>query len=146
MITFTVPAVPVPQPRQKQRVVRSKDGKAFATNYTPRDHPVQTFKATVRLALSQAYKGPPLAGPLTMTVLFLMPRPNAIIWKTKPMPRQPHTATPDLDNLLKSLKDALKGLAWLDDSQVFQVEAEKQVCAGDESARVEVQIQAKENV
>ena len=36
-----------------------------------------------------------------------------------------HTKKPDVDNLLKFLKDCLNGLAWHDDNQVFSVRARK---------------------
>lgn len=36
-----------------------------------------------------------------------------------------HTVKPDLDNLVKGCKDALKGVAWVDDSQVVELEARK---------------------
>ncbi|GHV35050.1 hypothetical protein FACS1894187_06910 [Synergistales bacterium] len=35
------------------------------------------------------------------------------------------TTKPDIDNIAKGLKDALKGLIWVDDSQVVRLEAEK---------------------
>lgn len=37
----------------------------------------------------------------------------------------PHTKTPDLDNLIKFVKDCLTGLIWKDDKQVYQVMATK---------------------
>jgi len=37
-----------------------------------------------------------------------------------------HTSKPDVDNLIKSIKDALNGIAYKDDSQVVQVFARKQ--------------------
>ena len=37
-----------------------------------------------------------------------------------------HISKPDVDNLIKSIKDALNGIAYKDDSQVVQVFARKQ--------------------
>ncbi len=37
-----------------------------------------------------------------------------------------HTSKPDVDNLVKSIKDALNGVAYKDDSQVISVFARKQ--------------------
>lgn len=136
MISFTVPAVPVAQPRQRSAVIAG-----LIRTYTPAKHPVNAFKASCRLCLRDAYTGQPLAGALKLTAVFVMPRPTARIWKRRDMPRYDHTSRPDLDNLLKSLKDALSGLAWRDDSQVSQVAAWKWVAAGDESPHVEVRIE-----
>ena len=36
-----------------------------------------------------------------------------------------HTSKPDLDNLIKAIKDSLKGIVWHDDSQVTELEAIK---------------------
>lgn len=136
-IAFIVPAVPIAQPRQRHTV---RGG--FVKNYTPARHPVQDFKATVRLAYSQATDS--IAdGPVSLNVTFVMPRPKSQFWKTKPTPRYWHAKKPDIDNLLKSLKDALTGLAWVDDSQVCTVLAHKMVASGSEAPHVEVAIVAE---
>lgn len=138
-VRFTVPAVPVAQPRQRHRIVNSH-GKAFVHNYTPSKSPVQDFKATVRLAARGVYGGPPADEPLALYVTFVMPRPAAKIWKTKPMERYPHTAKPDMDNLVKSLKDSLHGLLWRDDSLVCVECLSKYVASGDEQPHVDVAV------
>lgn len=134
-ISFSVPAVPVAQPRQRHRVVASGD-KHFAMNYTPRTGPVQSFKATVRHAAREAYQGAPLEGPIYLSVAFYMPRPGRLIWKKRPMPRCPHSSKPDLDNLVKAVKDALSGLLWRDDAQVARMSIIKEYAAGDEQPGV----------
>ncbi len=145
MIRFTVNAVPVAQPRQRHRVVEA-NGRTFTSNYTPAKHPVQAFKASVRLALSRVYAGAPLDGPLELRVVFLMPRPGRLRWKTRPMPRLPHESKPDSDNLLKALKDSLSGLAWHDDAQVSDVVSRKRYAAGDEPPHCEVEIRQVQEV
>lgn len=139
-VAFTVPGVPVAQPRQRHRILESKHGGKFVQNYTPTAAPVNAFKAAVRLSLSAVYKGPPLTGPLRMSVTFLFARPGRLIWKTRPMPRCWHWGKPDRDNLEKSLKDSLKGLLWNDDSQVCAGPIYKMYAAGDEQPCVEVQV------
>ncbi len=140
-ITFTVPAIPVAQPRQRHRLANGSNGKTFIHNYTPTKHKVNDFKATARLAANAAYSGPPLIGPLKMSVVFVFPRPKAITWKTKPMPRLPHGAKPDRDNCEKSLMDALKGLLFTDDAQVCDGAVQKFYAAGNEQPHVEVMIE-----
>jgi len=63
-----------------------------------------------------------------------------MVWKTRPMPREPHAKNPDRDNCDKALMDALKGLAWNDDSQVCQGEIQKWIAAGNEQPHALVTI------
>jgi len=59
----------------------------------------------------------PERGALKLTFEIIMPRPQRFNWRT------PH-AEPycwrgtDLDNILKALKDSLRGVLWRDDSQI----------------------------
>lgn len=142
MITFRVPAVPVAQPRQRHRAFTVPSGRIATQNYTPAKHKVQDFKATVRLAAQQAYVGPPLGGAIVLRLVFILPRPGRLRWKSRPMPRARHTSKPDADNLAKSVKDALSKQCWADDSQICELHAEKWYAAGDEAPAVEIEIQA----
>lgn len=46
----------------------------------------------------------------------------------KPNAVKRHVSRPDLDKLVRSVGDALKGIAYADDSQVFQIAARKVYC------------------
>lgn len=142
-IQFNVPGVPVAQPRQRHRVATIK-GRVMAMNYTPTKDPVNSFKAAVQMAAAQAYSGPPLSGPLFVRLVFVFPRPQAKVWKTRPMPRLPHTGKPDRDNLMKSFQDALNGLLWVDDAQICDGPVLKHIASGDEAAHVEVEVRQLE--
>lgn len=131
MIQFTVPAIPIAQPRQRHRIVAAA-GRQFVSNYTPTKSPVNAFKAAVQHEAAAVYHGAPLDGALQMAVAFVMPRPKSKIRKRGPNDSYPHTGKPDIDNLLKSLKDSLSGLLWRDDAQVAKVTALKRVASGDE--------------
>lgn len=140
MIEFIVPAIPIAQPRQRTRVIQS-NGKAFASNYTPKTAPVNTFKATVRMAAAKVFADrSPILGPIAIEVLFVMPRPKNQFWKSKPMPRSLHTKKPDVDNIFKAVSDALTGLLWLDDSQICDCKLRKMVAAGDEQPHVAIRL------
>ena len=39
-----------------------------------------------------------------------------------------HTKKPDIDNMIKSVLDALNGVAWVDDSQIVRLTAMKLYC------------------
>lgn len=142
-IDIDVPAVPVPQPRQRTRIVTGDNG-AFVHNYTPKEHPVNAFKAGIREAFRRAWSHAPLRGPVEIEAYFFMPRVGRMIWARKPMPRKPHTVRPDLDNMIKAVKDSLRGLAWMDDSQVWRLVSEKQYCHGDESPHLLLRIHSEE--
>lgn len=139
MVEFSVPTIPVAQPRQRQTVA-FVGGKPRARNFTPTNAPVNAYKAAVQMAFREACKSPPLVGPLRVDLVFVFPRPRAKIWKTKPMPRENHTAKPDLDNLAKATLDALNALAFIDDSQVAELTIKKWIASGDETAHVEIKI------
>jgi len=137
--TFTIPGIPMAQPRQRHRVA-FVGGKMIAKNYLPQDSPVNAFKAAAALEASKVFTAP-LEGAICLTVLFILPRPKSKMWKSRPMPREWHTSKPDLDNLEKALKDALKGVAWRDDAQVTAVVKSKVVAAADEVPRTRVKIE-----
>lgn len=136
VIRFEVPAVPVPQPR-----ARAVAFKGHARMYeAPKSHAVHAFKASVREAANRVYNGAPLRGNLEVSILFVLPRPQAMVWKSRPMPRAPHTKKPDLDNLCKSPVDALLGRLWADDAIISTLHATKCIASGDEQPHVEIEV------
>lgn len=151
-ITFTVPAVPIAQPRPRAVVAHGGKGARMHEVTSIKNpitgerkpHPIAAFKASVRHEARAAYDGPPLQGPLSVELVFVMPRPSSLFWKTRPMPRQWHTVKPDADNLIKSVLDALKGLCWRDDAQVARMVIAKQIANGEEQPSVSVSIEALE--
>ena len=132
-----VEAVPVAQPRPR---AVSFAGRARMAN-SPKSHPVHDFKASVRQAWSQSYLGPPLDEPLVMRIVFVMPRPTAKVWKTKPMPREAYVAKKnDWDNLGKAVCDALNKFAYTDDGLIWRCEVIRQIASGDELPHVMIDI------
>jgi Holliday junction resolvase RusA-like endonuclease len=59
--------------------------------------------------------------PIILSLSFTFIRPKSISEKKRPF----HIVKPDLDNCIKGVKDALKGIAWNDDSQVISIHAMK---------------------
>lgn len=142
-IVFRVPAVPVATPRAKATTFNGR-----TRMYTPtsrkladgsrKSNGVAEFKAQLRQVAASVYHGPPLTGPVRVDCLFLFPRQASKIWKSKPMPRYPHTTRPDRDNLDKMILDSLTGILWLNDWLVFAGTIEKWHAAGDEQPGVEI--------
>ena len=135
-IRFTVPAVPVAQPRPRA-VAFNGSARVFGA---PKSHAVHAFKASCRLAAERArpWPSPPLLGPLAVELTFIMPRPK--LPKKAGAGRLPHSKRPDFDNLEKAAVDALTGLTWKDDSQLCDVRTTKWIAAADEAPHVEVTI------
>ena len=112
----------------------------MSANYTPAKSPVNEFKAMLKYAASQAFSGPPLAGPLSVSITFVFPRPTNCVWKTKPMTRLPHVKKPDIDNLAKAVLDSLNNIVWRDDAQIYAGTFRKVIASGDESPHVLVEV------
>ena len=138
-ITLTIPGVPIAQPRQRHRTYQV-GARTCTANYTPSKHPVQQWKATVAIAWSDACDHEPLNGPVRLEVLFVAPRPQRLLTRAWRHVLVWHEKKPDLDNLLKALKDALTGLAWRDDSQVCQCYCEKRYANHDEQPHATITV------
>lgn len=114
--SFVVPGTP----RGKGRPRFFKRGGHVGT-YT--DDKTAAYENLVRLACG-AVKGGPFTGPVRLTVRALFPIPKS--WsKAKRDAAGCHTSKPDLDNVVKAVKDGLTGSAWLDDSLVYSIDAKK---------------------
>jgi Holliday junction resolvase RusA-like endonuclease len=62
-------------------------------------------------------------GPVRMVVEFYFPYPET--WVGGRTERTWRTEDPDVDNLLKPLKDALAGVIYINDNQVVSIDARK---------------------
>lgn len=118
MTTFFVPGVPAPQGSKRHvgggRLIESSKK-------------VAPWRAAVAAA-TLAHVPDHLTGPITLEVVFVMPRPKA--WgknRQDPMVQQP-----DLDKLIRAVDDALTGHAFADDSQVTHITAMKRRARRDE--------------
>lgn len=133
-----IDAIPVAQPRQRNRVITS-GGKSFATNYTPKNDPVNTFKAACQMTVA-SLNLELITEPVIVDFVFVMPRPKKFDAKKYGICRIPHGSKPDRDNLVKSCQDALNGVLWRDDSLIFDGRIRKQYAAKNESPHVEITI------
>ena len=122
-IEIHIPGAPVPKGRARAFL----RGKHIA-HYTPEN--TRVWEGVARLAAGEAMQGnPPISGPVTLTVVATFaPPPSWPKWRQKLLAEDgiAHTTKPDLDNLVKAIKDACNGICWLDDSQVMTIHARKQ--------------------
>ena len=136
-VRLEVPGLPIAQPRQRH----TKTG----INYTPTNAPANRWKATLALAWQEQGQQP-LTGALMLWCEFVLPRTKTCpakvprpLWKAAQWIL--HRSRPDLDNLVKAVKDALNGLAWADDCQVAQLFAGKRYAADGEAPHAKLTIQ-----
>ena len=113
-IDFKIRGIPVPKGRP-----RFYRGARFVGTYTPKK--TRNWESIVR-GQAVSHRPPVLwEGPLVMQLVFLMPRPKSL-----PKKITRHIKKPDVDNLAKSIKDALQGIIYKSDSQIFALILNKQ--------------------
>lgn len=136
-IRFVVYGEARPESKRTAPARPGKDGGIVqGRRYEPADR--RSWKADVRRAAAEALCGPPMEGPVHMTVW--VEKPPAPSW-----PKRPTKANPwpwawwkkfDRNNLVKPIEDALKSVVWLDDGQV--VASKEWKIIGDRHATVVV--------
>jgi len=121
-IQFEIPGPPVAKGRARAFVRGGKVG-----HFTPKK--TEAYESSVRLFAAQAMAGAaPMDGPIELTVIAFLPIPpswpkkkqaDALAGSLRP------TGRPDLDNIVKAVKDGMNGIVWRDDSQVVDLAAGK---------------------
>lgn len=133
MITFTVYGEPVAQGRP-----RASTQGGFVRLYDPKKS--KDYKDYVRLAAAEHAPAALLEGPLGMVLTVYRSIPKSFSKKKAALAEDGElrpVSKPDVDNYLKGVKDALKGVIWKDDSQVVEVFAQKRYSS---RPRIEVKI------
>jgi hypothetical protein len=135
---FTVLGQPVAWQRARQQ------GKRFFTDPRVAAHKKRIGMAAmgppilpVEGTRSILYGREVIQGPVSLTCRFYF-EPAASWSKKKHEETTHHTIKPDIDNLVKLVSDALNGVMWVDDAQVFEVKASKH---WDATARTEFSVE-----
>ncbi len=124
-IELSIPGVPVPKGSAKAFVVK---GRAIVTQTNAtRQRP---WASAITLAARDAMQGrPPCSDPCEVDLYFVMPRPKKHYRTGQHAAELRHDAptmhkgTPDIDKLARCVLDALTGVVWHDDGQVFRIKA-----------------------
>jgi Holliday junction resolvase RusA-like endonuclease len=120
MITFFVPGQPV----AKGRARSTKTGH----HYTPAK--TRAYESLVRAEAVRAMRGkPPADCPVALELVFQMQIPVSWpAWKNSAAfaGTIAPTTKPDASNTVKSVEDALNGIAWVDDCQITQLTVKKE--------------------
>lgn len=118
MILIEVPGKPIAQPRHK---CSGRGG--FTRVYIPKKHPIHEWKEKIRIAAewrtgdwtdSFLFKKIMKPHGVRVDIVFYFKRPKGI-----PKSQKHHTVKPDKDNLEKAVLDALEGIIYENDSQVY---------------------------
>ena len=122
-IRLEIPGIPVPKGSAKAFVSK---GRAIVTQTNSAKQ--RPWASAITLAARDAMGGnPPVAGPCDVRVFFYMPRPKKHYRTGKhsaelrPDAPDRHSCTPDIDKLLRCVLDAMTGVVWRDDGQVYSV-------------------------
>lgn len=138
IFVIRIPGEPFAQPRARAAVIAGR-----AVVYDPKV--ARNWKATAQDHMQQAAEREgffSLAEAVALEVLAVFTCPKSDHRKRDRIGRRWHTKRPDGDNVLKAVKDAAKGVLWLDDSQVARSTVVKQIAAQDEAPYVEVRVRA----
>ena len=127
-------AVAIPLMRGGKPVL--KNGRPVIVKYDPRE--AKQWKSVAQdFMMNQRFPSGPLdgclEGPVHLEVTAFFTCPKSDHRKTVRRERRWHTKTPDADNVLKAVKDAAKGVLWLDDSQVARETCTKIIAAQGEA-------------
>lgn len=76
-----------------------------------------------------------------MELEFLLPRPVSL-----PKKYQRHRKKPDIENLAKSVLDALEGIYYKNDSQIDELKITKRYASGDQGPGVIVALEYREEL
>lgn len=130
---FEVPGLPIAKSRPR---FNRKTGRTWTPGKTTR------YENLVSLAYKEVYPDVIPAGePIRLTVIAYFPVPKATSKKRMALMLANlihHVKRPDVDNVLKSVQDGLNKVAFMDDSQIWSLCAEKRYS---EYPRVEVIIE-----
>lgn len=128
ILDFFVPGIPIPKGSTKAFVMKGKNGKPRAvTTATNGDKQRPWASAISYTAMQEMRFEKPVAGPICLSLYFTMPRikghfrtgKNAHLLRDDAP--SAHIVKPDLDKLIRCVKDALTSIVWNDDSQVCEM-------------------------
>lgn len=119
---ITIPIEPVGQMRARHGLVKLKGGKTISKTY--KDEKQADREDTLKTFLARHQPTAPMTGAIAIGVkaYFSIPQSKSKKWQAQAAAGEiRHTKKPDLDNVLKHVKDCLtQMLFWKDDSLVVE--------------------------
>lgn len=138
-IAFTIMGEPKGLKRHRDMKPIFKNGHCF----TPKYDPSRNNKNDFLVIAHQHRPEKPIDTPIKLVANFYFGRPKShyrtgkFYNQLKDTAPKYHTSTPDTDNLIKFVADALNSVFWRDDSQICIIESKKTY---DENPRTEIKI------
>ena len=137
LVGFQVDGLPVGQGRHTPYIprhvlaalwaavrARRRPPRLFARVKPSNEAELKRWRKLVASRAEAAWGGKPLVtGPVSVALMFCLPRPKTVPFRKRPMPTGRRSG--DLDKYIRAVLDALTGEAWVDDSQVCTVWARK---------------------
>ena len=126
-IAFFVAGIPVHKGSAKGFVVKNKvtgKSRAIITQDNRKDQ--LPWASAIAVGAQQHHQGDLYRGPVKLSLWFVFPRPKSHYGtgKNKDVVRSTasmhHIIKPDMDKLLRCVKDALTAVVWVDDCQVCE--------------------------
>lgn len=122
MISFFVPGNP--KPKGSFKAFKPRNSRfPIVTNDCSKTKPWQSLISIV--AIQEIKDMELIMGPIEIELDFILKRPKSL-----PKRVLHHTKKPDIDKLTRCVLDALKGIIYMDDSQVIMVSAGKRYLDG----------------
>ncbi|MEM1040874.1 MAG: RusA family crossover junction endodeoxyribonuclease [Pseudomonadota bacterium] len=114
-IRFSIRGVAVPWARA---------GRFGSRSFTPTKQ--KNYMAMIKAECADAMNTPPLEGPVSYELIAVFPRPKSHSRKRREAVGGAWKDTkPDADNLSKIIKDAVEGIAYINDSQIADTRSRK---------------------
>lgn len=144
MITFFVAGVPVPKGSAKAFMRKGMRFPVVVQDNADKQKPWASsigYMAMQNIRTERAFYGP-----TEIVLAFYMPRPKGHYGTGRNAGTLKHdaplwpTTKPDLDKLIRCVKDALTKIAWNDDSQVASVRAFKMYASHDQPVGCKISI------
>jgi Holliday junction resolvase RusA-like endonuclease len=118
-MTFFIAGTPVPKGRP---IASTFSGRV--TMRTPQK--TRSYEHAIGWTFRQKYADHiPVEHPVSVEITAFYLPPKAMPKKMRALLPLPKTTKPDVDNVMKAVLDGLNGIAYRDDSQVYEVTARK---------------------
>lgn len=136
ILRFTVNGAPKPKGSMRAFVPKGWTRPVL----TSTNAAVKTWEQTIR-SVAQDHAAAFTTDPVRVRLRFALPRPKSLSRRAS---CRPHTKRPDVDKLARAALDALTGVIYKDDSQVYALHAAKYYAREDQPPHVTISISTRD--